>query len=97
MTNTPDAVERLFRELMMRRSGDERLRMGCAMFEGAKRLVRAGLGDPEGRDDSAEMRARLFVRIYGPDFAPATRDRIAARLRDPAPARLLPLGASTKK
>jgi hypothetical protein len=67
--------------MLMRRSGAERLRMGCAMFDVARRLMRAGLGDPDGMDDSPEMRARLFVRTYGTDFDPDARDRIVLWLR----------------
>jgi hypothetical protein len=67
--------------MFMRRSGADRLRMGAAMFETAKRLVRASLGDPDGRDDSPEMRAKLFLRIYGQDFDAASRGRVVAWLR----------------
>jgi hypothetical protein len=81
MNDTPPHVEKLYREMLMRRSGAERLRMGAMMFEAAKRLVRAGLGDPDGRDDSPQMRAKLFLRIYGQDFDPARRDRIVRQLR----------------
>ena len=81
MTDTPPHIEQLYREMLMRRSGVERLRMGAAMFETAKRLVRASLGDPEGRDNSPHMRAKLFLRIYGQDFDAASRERIIERLR----------------
>ncbi|MFN8643978.1 MAG: hypothetical protein U0802_20845 [Candidatus Binatia bacterium] len=81
MTDTPPHVEQLLRELLLRRSGAERLRMGCAMFDVARRLVQSSLGDPEGTDRSSEMKARVFLRIHGADFDPATRDRIAAWLR----------------
>jgi hypothetical protein len=81
VTDTPQRVEKLYREMLMLRSGAERLRMGAAMFEAAKRLVRAGLGDPDGRDDSVEMRVKIFLRVYGPDFDPAARERVTAWLR----------------
>ena len=80
MTDTPREVEQLYRNMLMRRSGAERLRMGCAMFETAKALVRASLGDAAGVDNSPEMRARLFIRIYGQDFDAPTAGRIAAHL-----------------
>jgi hypothetical protein len=67
--------------MLMQRSGADRLRMGVALFEAAKRLVRAGLGDPDGRDDSVEMRVKVFLRVYGPDFDPAARERVVAWLR----------------
>jgi hypothetical protein len=81
VTDTPPHIEKLQREMLMRRSGAERLRMACAMFDSARRLMRASLGDPAGTDGSPEMRVRLFLRTYGPDFDPETRDRIAAWLR----------------
>lgn len=80
MKDTPAHVAALQRALLMRRSGAERLRMGAAMFEAAKRLVRASLGDPEGRDHSPAMRARLFLRLYGRDFDATARDRMVAAL-----------------
>jgi len=81
VTDTPPPIEKLQREMLMRRSGAERMRMGAAMFEAARRVVRASLGDPDGRDQSAEMRVKLFLRVYGPDFDSATRERIIAWLR----------------
>lgn len=79
--DTPVHIDKLYRGMLMQRSGAERLRMGAAMFDAAKKLVCASLGDPMGTDASAEMRVRVFLRIYGQDFDPPTRDRIAARLR----------------
>ncbi len=84
MTDTAAHVERLYRELLMQRSGEERLLMGCRMFDSARALVRASLGDPDGTDHSPAMRVQLFLRTYGQDFDPLTRTRIAARLQDPS-------------
>ena len=81
MTDTPPHVETLQREMLMRRSGADRLRVGAEMFETAKRLVRASLGDPNGTDTSPDMRAELFLRVYGHDYDAATRERIASKLR----------------
>lgn len=80
MTDTPEPVRRLYHRLLMQRTGEQRLLMGCAMFETARALMRAGLGDPEGTDHSARMRVDLFLRTYGRDFDAQTRDRLAARL-----------------
>jgi len=85
MTDTPESVRRMHREMLMRRSGEERLRMGSSMFETAMGLVRASLGDREGNADSGEFRARLFLRVYGRDFDEQTALRIAEYLRGPPP------------
>lgn len=59
----------------------ERLRMASGMFDTATALIRASLGAPASIADSAEMRVRLFYRIYGPDFDARTAARIAMHLR----------------
>jgi hypothetical protein len=64
----------------MRRSAAQRLRMGGDMFDAARALVRASLGDPSGTDRSPDMKVRLFLRVYGRDFDAAARERIVARL-----------------
>lgn len=81
MIDTPPHVATRYRQMLMQRSGEERLLMGGRMFDAARTLMRAGLGDPDGADRSTEMQVKLFLRTYGQDFDPQTRDRIAARLR----------------
>jgi hypothetical protein len=80
VNDTTPAMRAMQRTLLLKRSGAERLKMGCAMFDTARALMRAGLGDPGGSDPSPAMRARLFERTYGRDFDPATAARIVAHL-----------------
>jgi hypothetical protein len=81
MNDTPEAVQNFYRMLLMRRSGSERLHMGCAMFDTARAFARANLRVPSHSD--AELRVRLFVRTYGGDFDPDTVQRIAEWLSTP--------------
>jgi len=85
MNDTPESVRTLVRTLLMRRSGAERLCMGGDMFDAARTLVRASLGDPNGTDTSPEMKVRLFLRLYGQDFDADIRAHIVARLRRSGP------------
>jgi hypothetical protein len=62
MNDTPLEVERLLREMMMARSGEERLLMGSAMFDAARDMVIASL--PENLP-ALEFKRRLFERLYG--------------------------------
>ncbi len=62
MNDTPPEVERLVREMMMARSGEERLLMGSAMFDAARDMVIASL--PENLP-ALEFKRRLFERLYG--------------------------------
>lgn len=81
MNDTPEAVQNFYRTLLMRRSGNERLRMGCAMFDTARAFAQANLRASSHSDD--ELRARLFVRTYGGDFDPDIAERIAEWLSTP--------------
>ena len=74
MNDTPEAVQHFYRTLLMGRSGSERLRMGCAMFDTARAFARASLRVLSYSDDA--LRARLFMRTYDGDFDPDTAARI---------------------
>ena len=62
MNDTPPEVERMLREKLMARSGEERFVMGALMFDSAREMVKASL--PRGLSE-AEQRRQLFKRRYG--------------------------------
>jgi len=76
MKDTPEAVEKRFREMMMARSPAERLAMACRMFSTAKALVRAGLLHKHGHLEPQELRRHIFLRFYGNDFSKEECERI---------------------
>jgi hypothetical protein len=79
VTDTPAPVAERYRQLLMARSGAERVRMACDMFDSARRITMAGLaGDVT---HVVERRVALFTRLYGADFDAGTRERIIARIR----------------
>jgi hypothetical protein len=62
MSDTPPEIEKMVREMLMKRSGEERVMMGARMFDAAREVVMASLPKdllPE------EFKRRLFERIYG--------------------------------
>jgi hypothetical protein len=65
MTDTTPEIERIVREKMMARSGEERFIMGAEMFESAMQIAKASL--PPGLP-IAEQRRRLFKHIYGKEL-----------------------------
>ncbi|HZE88669.1 MAG TPA: hypothetical protein VE404_03930 [Verrucomicrobiae bacterium] len=77
MSDTSPEVANLFRDMIMERSGEERVRMGADMFEASREIVLASL-KAESPDD---LRVRLFVRFYGADFEPAELARIVEAIR----------------
>jgi hypothetical protein len=65
MTDTPQEIERIVRDKLMARSGEERFVMGAQMSESAREMVKASLP----RDLSeAEQRRQLFKRLYGKEI-----------------------------
>ena len=62
MTDTLPEIERIMRDKLMARSGEERFVMGAQMFDSAREIVKASL--PPGLSEM-EQRRQLFKRIYG--------------------------------
>ncbi len=77
MIDTPPDVARLYHEMLMTRSGAERLRMGCDLFMAARHLVLAGLQ----AESPGDLPARLFLRFYGRDFSSHQRAAIVEEIR----------------
>lgn len=62
MNDTSPEVERVMREMMMARCGEERFVMGALMFDAARELIIASLPPDL---PPPEFKRRLFERIYG--------------------------------
>jgi hypothetical protein len=69
VTDTLPEIERIMRDKLMARSGEERFVMGAQMFDSAREMVKASL--PRGLS-KAEQRRQLFKRIYGMEIDPET-------------------------
>ena len=80
MKDTPPAIERKFRQMLMERPGAERLKMGCSMHATAQALVRASILQADPAASPAALRKALFLRFYGQDFDAATRKKILQAL-----------------
>jgi hypothetical protein len=80
VTDTPPDVARRQRDLLLQRSGEERLKMGCSMHAAARRLVLASILEREPDASPGARRRALFLRFYGHEFDGATRARIMAAL-----------------
>jgi hypothetical protein len=65
VNDTPPEIEKLVRDRIMARSGEERFIMGAQMFDSAREMVEASLLKdlPE-----TERRRLLFKRIYGKEI-----------------------------
>ena len=80
MFDTHPEIAVRYRELMMRKSGQQRVVMGCSMYDTAKKIVRSAIYNSRPGITEAEMRREIFLRFYGPDFSQADRERICSVL-----------------
>jgi hypothetical protein len=75
MKQTLTETERRYEEMLMARSGAERVRMACDMFDAARKLVIAGMPADQARDPRA-VRRYVFLAFYGEEFTEAKRNKI---------------------
>jgi len=89
VTDTLPEVMQRYRAMLLGRSPEERLKMGCSMGATARILVRASVLAQDPHASPATLRRALFLRFYGHEFHAVERERILARLGAPlAPHRL---------
>ena len=81
MKDTTDAMERKYRDRLLKRSGEERLKMGCSTHATAQALVRASALQADPSASPASLKKVLFRRFYGRDFDSGTRKRILRALQ----------------
>jgi hypothetical protein len=62
MDDTTSEIKKKMHELMMARTGSERVIMGASMFDAARLIVLSSLPKDLPED---EVKRRLFERIYG--------------------------------
>jgi hypothetical protein len=80
MNDTSPEMESRYRAMIMERSGEERLKIGCSMFDAAKAMMQAGILDRNPHVSPAEIRRVLFMQLYGHEFDPESRAKIFAAI-----------------
>ena len=80
MNDTSPEMDARYRTMLMQRSGEERLIMGCAMFDTARAIVEASLREQDPHATVASIRKGLFLRFYGHEFDAETRAKILAAI-----------------
>ncbi len=85
MTDTPPEVVQRYRAMLLARSPEDRLKMGCSMSATARALVRASVLAQDPQASPAALRRALFLRFYGHEFDAAERERILAVLTKQVP------------
>ncbi len=80
MFDTHPEIAVRYRELMMRKSGEQRLLMGCSMYDTAKQIVRSAIHNSHPDITDAEMKREIFLRFYGHEFSPPDREKLISAL-----------------
>ena len=80
MNDTSPEIESRFHEMMMKKSGQERMKMGFSMFDMARRQVVASVKMERPDAGIKDIRREIFLRFYGEDFSPEEREKIMARV-----------------
>jgi hypothetical protein len=65
MKDTSPEMESRFNEMMMKKSGEERLKMGFSMFDMARRQIVASVKMNKPDADIKDIRREIFLRFYG--------------------------------
>ena len=76
MKDTNILVESCFLEMMMERSGQERMKMGFSMFDMARRQVIASIKERNPNAGMNDIKKELFLRFYAQEFSPKEREKI---------------------
>ena len=80
MNDTHPEISAKFQDLIMQKSCEQRLLMGCSMYDTAKQIVRSSIYNTHPGITEEQMRKEIFIRFYGLEFSQADRDRILSVL-----------------
>jgi len=83
MKDTSAAMEARYRDMLMRRSGTERLKMGCSMLATARALARASVQARDPSVSPTSLRRELFLHFYRSDFGVSDQLKLLTHLEAP--------------
>ena len=76
MSDTPLHIESQISEMIASRTPTDRLRMASSMFDAGKKLLESGILHEKGSLSEGQLRAQLFLKMYGDSFTRAELVRI---------------------
>jgi len=76
MSDTSVDIEKRLSRMIARRTPVERLKMVSSMFDSARKLMAAGLRLENGSLNEAQLRTRIFLRLYGECYSQEEIERI---------------------
>ena len=80
MKDTSKEVESRFIEMLMKKSGQERMQFGFSLFEMARKQIIASAKMKNPDADNREIRKLIFLRFYGHEFSLEEQEKILNRI-----------------
>ena len=84
MKDTSEKMERIYNEMLMKKTPEERVKMFFSMLNAARRIVLSTIKDKK------HWRKEMFLRFYGDEFPPAQQEKIISALENFSQRELLP-------
>ena len=79
MNDTSKDAERIYNSLLLKRTPEERLKMGCSMFDLACSIIKSSF--PKDLSDS-EIKQRLFLRLYSSDLEERVKRQVLRGMKN---------------
>ena len=80
MNDTHPEVAAQFQSLMRLKSNEERLLMGCSMYDAAKQIVEGAILNQNPGITPQRMKKEIFLRFYGMEFRKAEKEKIFQKI-----------------
>jgi len=80
MNDTNSAAAAKFYELMKRKTNEERLLMGCSMFDTSRKIAKSAIYSQYPEIDDLGMKQQFFLKFYGEDFSALQKKRVLQAL-----------------
>lgn len=80
MHDTSREAEEQMHKMISQKTPLERVMMGCSMYETSRQLIVRALRESNPQISENELRKEVFLKFYGNDFDPKTREKILEHL-----------------
>ena len=76
MQDTSTKIKGIYQDMLLAKTPEERLKMGCSMFDAAKQIVRSSILNKDQNISDQELKKKIFLRFYGHEFTSQELKRI---------------------
>lgn len=77
MKDTSKKIEKIYTDLLLKKTPEERLKMGCSMFDLACAIIKSSF--PRSLSN-LEKRQNLFLRLYELDFNEDIKNKLLMKM-----------------